>query len=122
FIGKESGGDYALIDPVTGQPAGAEPRGGFDKIKVNNALRRTLEATLGSLTLLNPNPDIRRTAADSLFHRPDASAIATLDGALAKETDASVKQLMEQARAAALLRSDRPVPEKIDAVKTLTSR
>jgi urea transport system permease protein len=122
LIGKEAGGNYTLTDPLTGQPAGAEPTGGFDKIRVNNALRRTLEAALGSLTLLNPDPAIRRSAADSMFRRPDPAALPTLEGALAKETDPRVKALMEQARAAALLKSDRPVPEKLDAVKTLSQR
>jgi len=122
FIGKEGGSTVELIDPVTGQPAAAEASGGFEKVRVNNALRRTLEATLGSLTLLNPDPAIRRSAADSMFRRPDPSALATLDSAIAKETDAGVKTLMQQARAAALLRSDRPAAEKIDAVKTLSQR
>ncbi len=119
---RSSGGTYALTDPVTGKPAGAEPRGGFEKVRVNNALRRTIESTLGSLTLLNADPNIRRSAADSMFHRPDPTALQTLDGAIAKEKDAGVKAVMEQARAAALLKSDRPVPEKIDAVKTLVGR
>lgn len=122
FIGKEAGAKVELTDPVTGQPAGAEAASGFDKVRVNNALRRTLEATLGSLTLLNPDPAIRRSAADSMFRRPDPAGLATLDGALAKETDPGVKALMEQARAAALLRSDRAIPEKIDAVKTIAAR
>jgi urea transport system permease protein len=122
FIGKEAGSNYELTDPATGQSAGAEPRGGFEKIRVNNALRRTLEATLGSLRLLNPDAAIRRSAADSMFRRPDPAGLPTLDSAIAKETDPGVKTLMEEARAAALLKSDRAVPEKIDAVKTLSSR
>jgi urea transport system permease protein len=122
FIGAEAGGNINLTDPLTGQPAGSESAGGFDKIRVNNALRRTIEATLGSLTLLNPDPAIRASAADSMFRRPDPAALSTLDDALAKELDPGVKTLMEEARAAALLRSDRPIPEKIDAVKTLAAR
>jgi urea transport system permease protein len=122
FIGKEAGGNYDLIDPATGQPAGAEPSGGFDKIRVNNALRRTLEATLGGLTLLNPDVAIRRTAADSMFRRPDSAALPTLEGALAKEADPGVKTLMEQAHASAVLKSDRPAADKIAAVKTLAAR
>ncbi len=122
FIGKEAGSNVELTDPATGQPAGAEASGGFEKVRVNNALRRTLEATLGSLTLLNPDPGIRRSAADSMFRRPDPAALATLDGAIAKENDAGVKTLMQQARAASLVRSDRPAAEKIDAVKILAAR
>jgi urea transport system permease protein len=122
FIGKEAGANYELTDPATGQPAGAEPRGGFDKIRVNNALRRTLEAALGGLTLLNADPGIRTSAADSMFRRPDPAALPILEGALAKETDPGVKMLMEQARASAVLKSDRPEAEKIAAVKLLAER
>jgi urea transport system permease protein len=122
LIGREVSGAYELTDPLTGQPAGSEPVGGFEKIRVNNALRRMLEATLGSLTLLNPDPAIRRAAADSMFRRPDPAALATLDGALAKEADPGVRALMEQARAAAVLRSDRPDADKIEAVKALGQR
>jgi len=122
FVGKEAGGNYELTDPATGQPAGAEPRGGFDKIRVNNALRRTLEGALGGLTLLNADPAIRRSAADSMFRRPDPTALPLLEGALGKESDPSVKALMGEARAAAVLRSDRPASDKIAAVKTLSQR
>ncbi len=122
FIGKETGSNLGLTDPMTGQPAGTESSGGFEKVKVNNALRRTIEATLGGLTLLNPNPAVRLSAADSMFHRPDAASLPTLDSAIAKETDPRVKMLMEEAHAAALLKSDRAVPEKIDAVKTVAAR
>jgi urea transport system permease protein len=122
FIGKEAGANVDLIDPATGQAAGSEPTGGFEKIRVNNALRRSLEAALGSLTLLNPDRGIRYSAADSMFRRPDPAALPTLEGALAKEADAGVKTLMEQARAAAVLKSDRPEADKIAAVKTLAAR
>jgi len=121
-IGAEAGSNLALTDPLTAQAAGSEPSGGFEKVRVNNALRRTIEAALGSLTLLNPDPSIRRSAADSMFRRPDPAALPTLEGALAKEADRDVKTLMEQARAAAVLKSDRPAADKIAAVKTLAER
>jgi len=122
FIGNEASANYALTDPVTGLTAGAEPRGGFEKIRVNNALRRTLEAVLGGLTLLNADPAIRRSAANSMLQRPDPGALPTLEGAIGKESDAGIKTLMQQARAAAVLKSDRPAAEKIEAVKTLAAR
>ncbi len=124
FIVKEAddGYSYSLTDPVTGKAAGEVPAGALDKIKVNNALRRAIEGALGSLTLLSPDPQLRRKAVDALFRRPDPGALATLDGAIAKEADAGIKKLMAEARAAAVLKSGHPEAEKLDAVKTLTAR
>ena len=122
FIARSAGGGYALTDPMTGKDAGTAASAELDGIKVNNSLRRTLEALLGSLTLLSPDPAVRANAAASLFNQPAADAIDTLDAAIAKETDAGVKQLMIEARAASVLKSDRPDPEKIAAVKVLAAR
>jgi urea transport system permease protein len=122
FIARASGGAYQLIDPMTGQDAGQAASGDLDGVKVNNALRRTLEALLGSLTLLNPDRNIRASAAASLFNQPAADALETLDAALAKETDPAVKQLMVEARAASILKSDRPEADKLDAVQVLAAR
>ena len=54
---------------------------------MNNALRRTLEALLGSLTLLNPDPAIRADAAASLFNQPAADALDTLDGVTRRQRE-----------------------------------
>ena len=122
FIARAAGGAYKLTDPMTGQDGGQASSAELDGVKVNNALRRTLEALLGSLTLLNPDPAIRAGAAAALFNQPAADALDTLDAALAKETDPAVKQLMVEARAASILKSDRPEAEKLAAVQVLTAR
>src|SRR5918995_5353012 len=51
FIGKERGPDVRLSDPLTGEVAGEAKKPEMTKIKVNNALRRTIRDALGGLTL-----------------------------------------------------------------------
>ncbi len=59
-----------------GEPAGLKP------VRINNRLRRAIEAALGSLTLLSPDPAKRLEAAKAVFKSKDASVLATLDAAL----------------------------------------
>ena len=76
-------------------------------MRLNNRLRRAVEAALGGLTLLSPDPAKRFEAAQAVFKSRDASALPTLDAALAKETDARVKRALIEARAAVILYSGR---------------
>ncbi|WP_088348016.1 MULTISPECIES: urea ABC transporter permease subunit UrtB [Rhodomicrobium] len=122
FIGRTVSGTVTLIDPVTGKEAGVSTGGDIEGVKVNNALRRTIEALLGGLTLLSSDPAVRRDAATAMFNQPDPEALGTLDAAIAKETDPAIKAKMDEARAAAVLKSSRPDAEKIAAVKILGAR
>src|SRR6185312_14751029 len=49
-------------------------------------------------------------------------AIPLLDTAIAKETDAGLRKLMEEARAVAVLKSDLPEGDKLDAIAILRTR
>jgi len=122
FIGRKEGTDIALTDPLTGSTAGTAPSGELDRIKVNNRLRRAIEAAMGSLTLMNPDPSLRHAAAEAVFKSRDPQAVAALDQAIAAETDAGVKSILEQARAAALLGSDAPEDQKLAAVAVIAAR
>ena len=72
-------------------------------MRINNRLRGTIDAALGALTLLSGNPATRYDAAQAVFKSHEASALPTLDKAIAQETDARVKRALEQARAAIVL-------------------
>ena len=121
-VGKRAGGAYALTDPLTGENLGTQSGGALDKIRVNNRLRRTIRAALGGLTLRAADATTRRQAAEAIFKARDADAVPALDAAIAAETDTSVARLMREARAAAVLASDRPTEEKIAAIDTLAER
>ncbi len=95
---KESGNK--LIDAATGQPHEGDVPFGLKKVRVNNLVRGGLEAALGSLTLLSPDPAKRRAAADAVFKSRDASALPAIEAALKKETSPDIKLVLQQARAA----------------------
>ena len=125
FIATESGGGFALRDPLTGGDAGTAAKAEMTKVRVNNAVRRAVRESSGALTLGGENAGARLAAANAIFQRPDPNAIAALDAALAKEANAGVKARMEEARAASVLASDLPEAEKsaaIDLISGLGSR
>jgi urea transport system permease protein len=122
FIGKGSGQAIQLLDPLNGEAVGEAAKGEVTKIKVNNGLRRVIRDLLGTLTLGSTDPATRYAAADTMFRTPDPAAIEPLDAAIARETVASVKLRMEQARAASVLYSDRPEDEKLAAIAIVEAR
>jgi urea transport system permease protein len=117
------GKDNKLYEAATGKSVtGPEPEG-LKPVRLNNRVRRALEAALGSLTLLAPDPNRRFEAAQAVFKSRDAGALATVDAALAKETDPRVKRALTEARAAILLvKADAPEAERIAAVATIAAR
>jgi len=122
FVGKETGESVQLFDPLTGETSGEAGKDDITKIKVNNTLRRVIRDALGTLTLGAKDPTVRIAAADTMFKTPDAANIGPLDTAIASETVASVKALLEQARAASVLVSDRPEADKLAAIALIGAR
>lgn len=122
FVGKESGDSIELLDALTGEKSGEAAKADITKIKVNNTLRRVIRDALGTLTLGSKDPAVRIAAADTMFKTPDAANIEPLDTAIANESAASVKALLEQARAASVLVSDRPEADKLAAIALIGAR
>lgn len=111
-----------LFDAATGQPA-ADPPGDLGEVRINNRLRRVIDAALGGLTLLAPNPAKRYEAAQAVFKSRDANALETLSGAIEKESDSRVKKAMIEARAAIVLnQSEASASDKLDAVAVIRAR
>ena len=111
-----------MLDAATGAPVGAAPAD-LNPVRLNNRLRRAVEAALGSLTLLAPDPARRLEAAQAVFRSRDAAALPTLETALGKETDARVKRALAQARAAVILnKPDAKEAEALDAVAVIRDR
>ncbi|MDP4796779.1 MAG: urea ABC transporter permease subunit UrtB [Rhodospirillales bacterium] len=121
-ITKEAGSNYILIDPITQATLGEEPAGSFEKIKVNNRLRRAVRDALGGLQLRSKNKADRMAAAEDVFKGKDPDAIPLLDTAIAIETDAGVKKVMIEARATAVLSSTLDEAAKLDAINVLKER
>ena len=111
-----------LIDAATGERV-SEPATSFAPVRLNNRLRRSVEAALGGLTLLSPDRGTRLVAAQSVFRSRDAATLPNLDAAIAKEQDSEVKRNLMVARAAVLLyKADAAEADKLDAVSTIRLR
>ena len=111
----------AVTDAQTGAPA--QPDGPLRPVRVNNAVRRAVDAAMGGLQLFSPNASTRAGAAEAVFKSRDAAMLPALDRALAQEKDGSVRTAMQQARAAALLAgADASEPDRLAAITTLRDR
>lgn len=120
YIREASG---ALVETSTGVALAGSPPTDLKAVRLNNRLRRAIDAALGTLTLLSPDPGRRLEAARAVFKSRDPNAVATIDAAIPKETDRTVKQALIEARAAVILF----VPEaketdKIEAVAVIRAR
>jgi urea transport system permease protein len=120
YIQDESG---KLFDAAAGTPISGAPPDDLDNVRINNRLRGTIDAALGTLTLLSSNPDTRYKAAQAVFKSHEAGALPTLEKAIGQETDGSVKRAMEQARAAILLNTSATTDaHKIAAIAVVRAR
>jgi urea transport system permease protein len=103
--------------PVTIDAAGLKP------VRLNNRLRRVVEAALGSLTLLSSDPLQRIRAAQAVFKSRAVAALPTVESALSRETDTTARRELEAARASLLLAMpDAPEAYRLGAVQTLSER
>jgi len=111
-----------LFSAETGAAVADEPSD-LASVDINNRLRRTIDAALGSLTLMAPDPNKRLEAAQAVFKSREANVLPALDAALEKEADPRVKRALTEARAAVILNSeDASEADKLNAVGVIKSR
>ncbi|QPF88375.1 urea ABC transporter permease subunit UrtB [Bradyrhizobium genosp. L] len=119
FITKNDG---KIVDAATGAAVDKLPDNAA-AVRLNNRLRRTVEAALGGLTLLSSDPAKRLAAAQSVFKSHEENLLPTVESALAKETVKSIKQAFAEARAAIILfKSDASDSDKLDAISVVKAR
>ena len=112
-----------LLEAASGQPADAAAASGLRPVRINNRIRRSIEAALGGLTLLSADPAKRLEAAQAVFKSKDPKALPALETAIGKETDAAIKRALEGARAAVLLYTpDAKEGDKLEAVSVIRGR
>ena len=105
---------------TTGQPA---PVDGARPVRVNNNIRVAVDAALGTVRLMSPDPTQRASAAEAVFHSRDTNSVPALDRAIAQEKVPAIKRTMEQARAAAILgTADSKDPDRLAAIAVLADR
>ena len=111
-----------LLDAATGGVA-VDPPADLKPVRVNNRIRRAIEAAVGALTLLAPDPARRHEAAQAVFKSRDAGALAALDAALGREAAPHVKRALQEARAAIILnQAQASETDRLEAVATLRAR
>jgi urea transport system permease protein len=114
--------DGKIIDAATGAAVDKLPDNAA-AVRLNNRLRRTVEAALGGLTLLSPEPARRLAAAQSVFKSHDEAALPAIESGLANETNRAVRTAFTEARAAILLyKPDTTDVEKLEAIATIKAR
>jgi urea transport system permease protein len=98
----------------------AEAPGGLKPVRKNNAVREAAESAMGTLTLFSPDAARR---AEAVFKSRDPAGLPALSRALALEKDATVRHVMEQARAAAQLSSpDTSDADRLAAIDVVRTR
>ena len=118
----EEGGSRTALHPLSGETLGTDlGRRDTRSIKINNALRRDIDAAIGVLRLRAPDPQARIAAALSVLKTRDAAQIPALEQALAAEEDPAVTAAFQLAIAAATLGSDAPPDVQIAAIGTLAA-
>jgi urea transport system permease protein len=114
--------DGKIIDALTGDAVASIPDSAA-AVRLNNRLRRHVEAALGSLTLQSSDPASRIQAAQSVFKTHDETTLPAIDSALSKETDKGARLAFTEARAAILLfKQDATDSEKLEAIATIKAR
>ncbi|MGU3540527.1 urea ABC transporter permease subunit UrtB [Methylobacterium sp. A54F] len=121
---KEGAG---LTEARTGAPAAANGASaaaeGLKPVRLNNKVRRGIDAALGTLNLASPDAGRRREAADAVFKARDAAALPALDAALGRERDGRIRQALAEARAAVILgQAGAPEAERIAAAQAIAAR
>jgi len=92
-------------------------------VRQNNRIRTTIDAALGTLRLMSPDPQKRLAAASAVFKSRDASSLKLLDEALGKETDPRVKKVLVEARAAILIVApNASEKDRIAAIQTIAAK
>jgi urea transport system permease protein len=112
-----------LIDARTGAAiAGAGPAD-LANVRLTNRLRRAIDAALGELTLMAPDPGRRLEAAHAVFKSRDENALPGVEAALEKETNERVKRALTEARAAIVLASgSTSEADKLAAIAVMRAR
>ncbi|MGA0598027.1 urea ABC transporter permease subunit UrtB [Enterovirga sp. CN4-39] len=119
FLRDPSG---ALKDARTGQSSDVNAAD-LKAVRVNNRVRRAIDAAMGQLTLRAPDPRRRIDAAAAVFKSRDVGALSAIDGAIAAEQDPDVLRAFREARASiTLAKPDASMADQVGAVEVLRAK
>ena len=108
-----------VTDAVTGEKV-AKPPEARDDVVANNRLRREIEGALAAMQLLSKDRGVRLSAVKSLGKGADESLLPIVKKALAQESDAEIKPLLEMTAASLAIKAGTK-EERISALRTLAT-
>ena len=112
-----------LLDAATAAPVAGNGPADIETVGINNRLRRAIDAALGGLTLMSPNPARRYDAAQAVFKSHEANVLPAIEAAIEKEQDARIGRALAEARAAIILNADdASEADKLAAVAVIRAR
>jgi urea transport system permease protein len=115
LIQADDGSTHDALTNATAQPGNAQP------VTLNNLLRSKIANALSGIDLASPDLAKRRAAIDALLKNPDASLKPMIDRARAKETDPTLKRRLDALWAIAALHDADPA-KRLDAVRIVAER
>ncbi|MDP2698925.1 urea ABC transporter permease subunit UrtB [Thalassospira sp.] len=118
-IGEKQGSIWRHIDVVSGDVAGESPASGLEKLRVNNRLRGALRDALGGLNLFSLDIASRRAAVETVMGARDPSMLPLLVRAIERESDETLRNRMELARATMALAAGVNKEERLAAIAAL---
>jgi len=121
-IAEKKKRELTLFDPLTGEELETVKSRAAKKVKVNNRLRRQIDGTLGSLTLMSADRGVRLRAARAVFDRQNPEQLEAVRRALEAEQDIEIDGILTQAEASMVLKSEESLEVKLAAVETLSQR
>jgi urea transport system permease protein len=120
FIVEERGDRYALADPLTGKAAGSGVADDFEKVGINNALRRVLREAIAQFDLTSSDAGVRAGAVAQMIRSLDDSTVELLRARLPVEPDESIRRAIASALALADLDDSAP-QKRLAAIASLKS-
>ncbi|MFH1806516.1 MAG: urea ABC transporter permease subunit UrtB [Pseudomonadota bacterium] len=118
-IGEKQGSIWRHIDVVSGDVAGESSASGLVKLRVNNRLRGTLRDALGGLNLFSLDIEARRAAVETVMGARDPAMLPLLVRAIERESDETLRNRMELARATMALAAGVNKEERLAAIAAL---
>src|SRR5580704_12944077 len=117
------GKDDRIVDAASGQAVAGPAPANLQPVRLNNRLRRAVEAALGGLGLFAADAGKRFDAAQAVFKSREEAVLPALETAAGKETDPRVKRALAEARAAVLLNmSGATEADKLAAIPVIQAR
>jgi urea transport system permease protein len=117
-IVDDSSGEPRIHDAAQGTDLGTAGARATKKIGINNSLRTVLRSAISRLNLGSPDASVRLAAVEAMFSELHPRLKPLLQEALARETDARVRERLVTAIAISDLESSDPAVQ-LDAIEVL---